>query len=134
MAETSREIGFRMYEEGRLADSYQHLYGFATEGDLEAMGLLGSLMVLGVHRFESWSESEAWLKSVSNSQREQFYADIEADVQLGVTWLRRASEAGMWGATNNLSTYYFGLKGDEARSECCRLAELARKQFDAQST
>lgn len=133
MAETSREMGFRMYEEGRLADSFRHLYGHATEGDLEAMHLLGSLMVLGAHRFENWSQLEAWSKSASDAQAQQFYADIEADVQLGATWLRRASEAGMWCATVNLSTYYFGLKGDEARSECCRLAALAKQQFDSQS-
>lgn len=133
MAETSREMGFRMYEEGRLADSFQHLYGYATKGDLEAMALLGSLMVFGAHKFEDSTKMQAWSKSVPDAERERFYADIEADIQLGATWLRSASEAGMWGATNNLSSYYFGLGGEEAYLECCRLAALAKEQFDSHS-
>jgi TPR repeat protein len=85
-------------EAGRFAEAYALLLPLAEAGNAEAQGLVGSLMMLSTHRFQSLEEVD---KATALPVDEE---TARADAEQAARFLRAASDAGIGPASFNLAT------------------------------
>lgn len=113
-----RSSGFAAMEANRYAEAYQLLRPLADAGDAEVQGVVGSLMQLSIHRYESLDQL--------NVEHPKVDAETALrDRDEGAKFLEAASRAGIGAATFNLAGLYAaGYGGGSWEERKARAAEL----------
>src|SRR4051812_43261700 len=101
-----RAAGLAAHAAGRLAEAYRLLLPFAEAGDAEVQGVVGSDLVLGPHRYDSYDQ-------ITTGSGPAIDPDAAAaDRATGVRFLEAASAAGVGPASFNLAGLYVMGHGD----------------------
>jgi TPR repeat protein len=119
------ERGLAAAEAGRYVEAFALLRPFADAGDVEAQAILGSIVMVGMHRSTDLNFYLEWLE---NTDPDRLVSEDRENRLLAEPWLRAASDAGHGAATHNLSTMYVTGIGEEGWEERKRMAmELMAK-------
>ena len=119
------------FEAGRFAETDVILRPLADAGNAKAQACVGSLLMVGLHRFADIAAYDQWCSSVSPDQVADYAKPSEKDVRVAATLLRAASDAGEGGASHNLAMLYVNGYGGEDWKVRKRkaLALLAKARF-----
>ncbi len=134
-AEAQLHRGLQASEDGRYAEAYDILRPLAVVGNVQAQACLGGLIFLGLHRFQDLAAFNDWNETFETATPDQIAAhsdEVKAGWKVAEPWLRAASDAGDWAATNNLammSMTGIGEEGwEERKLEVLRLLGKLSKQ------
>src|SRR5262245_6797291 len=97
---------------GRFAEAASLLRPLAEAGHVEAQAHLGSLMMLGLHRFATEAEATAWDLTATAAERAARERDGKGDVEQAMRWPQNASDHGIGPASHNLASAYLAGGGD----------------------
>lgn len=109
---------------GRPAEAYALLLPLAEAGHAEAQGFVGSMMMVGLHRFDTVEQGAA-----ATTYDEQL---AQADREQAARFLRAASDQGVGPASFNLASLYVMGYGagtwEERKAEAAALYAKAHAQ------
>jgi TPR repeat protein len=109
---------------GRTAEAYSLLLPLAEAGHAEAQGIVGSLMMAGLHRYETVGQTAA-----ATTYDEQL---LQGDRDQAARFLRAASDQGIGPASFNLASLLVTGHGagtwEERKAEAAALYAKARAQ------
>src|SRR5262249_44412944 len=116
---------------GRFAAAASLLRPLAESGHVEAQAHLGSVMMLGLHRFATQAEATAWDLTARAAERGARQRDSKGDVEQARRWLQNASDHGIGPASHNLASAYLAGGGDLPPAErLAKVKELLDKARD----
>jgi TPR repeat protein len=121
--EDALKAGMDAAAECRGATAYRLLLPFAEQGHAEAQAVIGSLVSIGLHRFESIGDLERGATTFTPER-------VEADRLEAGRWLTAASDTGIGAASFNLAGLYFlGYSGGSWEERRAKVAELYARAY-----